>query len=311
MSHSKPTSRRQLRASDTCARHQGHKLPNEAQPSGSTSTASRNSTLIVNKLRIEGATLDPKEMFDVFTFLDRSADARSVLNAVAERFPSASARRGAQIGEFRNLLRDLEGKINPDGSVADTASVALNRIRRDIERQKKHIQDSLERFMKAHQEEGVLQEDFITIRSERFVVPIIAGQHKKLKGVVHGASSSGHTLFVEPLETIDLNDDLVRLTEEEMREVHRILREMTERLRGYSDAIRTTLDVMSRLELVFGKGEIRHRVRLFDSPIQSGIRADADSQERPHILSCKTFFGSANFAWFRSRCNSTRTAGRY
>lgn len=206
----------------------------------------------VNKLRIEGATLDPKEMFDVFGFLDRSADARSILNAVAERFPRLGAR-GAQIGEFRNLLRDLEGKINPDGSVADTASVALNRIRRDIERQKKHIQDSLERFMKAHQEEGVLQEDFITIRSERFVVPIIAGQHKKLKGVVHGASSSGHTLFVEPLETIDLNNDLVRLTEEEMREVHRILRDMTERLRGYADSIRATLDVMSRLELVFAK----------------------------------------------------------
>jgi DNA mismatch repair protein MutS2 len=206
----------------------------------------------VNKLRIEGASLDPKEMFDVFAFLDRSADARSVLTAVAERFPRLGAR-GLQIGEFRNLLRDLEGKINPDGSVADTASVALHRIRRDIERQKKHIQDSLERFLKAHQEEGVLQEEFITIRSERFVVPVIAGQHKKLKGVVHGASSSGHTLFVEPLETIELNNDLVRLTEEEMREVHRILREMTERLRGYSPAIRTTLDVMSRLELVFAK----------------------------------------------------------
>ena len=110
-------------------------------------------------------------MFDVFTFLDRSADARSVLNAVAERFPRLGAR-GAQIGEFRNLLRDLEGKINPDGSVADTASVALNRVRRDIERQKRHIQDSLERFMKLHQEEGApAEEDFITIRNERFVVP--------------------------------------------------------------------------------------------------------------------------------------------
>ena len=131
----------------------------------------------VNKLRIEGASLEPKEMFDVFAFLDRSADARSVLNAVAERFPRLGAR-GAQIGEFRDLLRALEGKINPDGSVADSASVALHRIRRDIERQKKHIQDSLERFLKAHQEEGVLQEEFITIRSERFVVPVIAGQHK-------------------------------------------------------------------------------------------------------------------------------------
>ena len=83
-----------------------------------------------------------------------------------------------------------------------------------------------------------LQEEFVTIRNERFVVPIIAGQRRKLDGVIHGASASGHTLFVEPLETIDLNNELVRLTEEEMREVHRILREMTDRLRGYGDSIR-------------------------------------------------------------------------
>ena len=69
----------------------------------------------------------------------------------------------------------------------------------------------------------MLQEEFVTIRNERFVVPVIAGQRRKLDGVIHGASSSGHTLFVEPLETIDLNNELVRLAEEEAREVHRIL----------------------------------------------------------------------------------------
>ena len=138
--------------------------------------------------------------------------------------------------------------------MADHASVALNRLRRDIERQKKAIQESLERFLRAHREEGILQEEFVTIRNERFVVPVIAGQRRKLDGVIHGASSSGHTLFVEPLETIDLNNELVRLTEEEMREVHRILLEMTDRLRGYSDSIRQTLVTMAELELIFAKG---------------------------------------------------------
>src|SRR5438067_10318253 len=74
-----------------------------------------------------------------------------------------------------------------------------------------------------------------------------------MDGVIHGASSSGHTLFVEPLETIDLNNELVRLTEEEMREVHRILVEMTTRLRADGEAIRQTLATMAELELVFGK----------------------------------------------------------
>jgi DNA mismatch repair protein MutS2 len=206
----------------------------------------------VHKLHIEGASLEPKEIFDLFLLLDRAADAKSVLTAAAERFPRLG-NRARSIGDFRGLLQDLEGKILPDGTVADHASVALGRLRRDIERQKKAIQDSLERFLRLHREEGVLQEEFVTIRNERFVVPVIAGQKRKLDGVIHGASSSGHTLFIEPLETIDLNNELVRLSEEVAREVHRILLEMTARLRGHSDSIRDTLETMAALELVFAK----------------------------------------------------------
>src|SRR5271166_3487952 len=207
----------------------------------------------VHKLHIEGASLEPREIFDLFSLLDRAADAKSLLTAAAERFPRLG-RRALTIGDFRALLHDLEGKILPDGTVADHASVALARLRRDIERQKKSIQESLERFLKAHKEEGILQEEFVTIRNERFVVPVIAGQRRKLDGVIHGASSSGRTLFVEPLETIDLNNELVRLAEEEAREVHRILREITDRLRGYADSIRQTLATMAELELIFAKG---------------------------------------------------------
>ena len=207
----------------------------------------------VHKLRIEGASLEPKEIFDVFSLLDRAADAKSLLSAAAERFPLLG-RRAQNIGDFRSLLRELDGKVLPDGTVSDHASVALGRLRRDIERQKKSIQESLERFLKSHREEGVLQEEFVTIRNERFVVPIIAGQRRKLDGVIHGASSSGHTLFVEPLETIDLNNELVRLSEEEAREVHRILLEITARLRGHGDSIRATLAAMAELELIFAKG---------------------------------------------------------
>ena len=212
----------------------------------------------MQKLRIEGASLEPREIFDLFSLLDRGADAKSVLTAAAGRFPRLGLR-GQSIGDFRGLLQDLEGKILPDGTVADHASVALARLRRDMERQKKAIQESLERFLKAHREEGILQEEFVTIRNERFVVPVIAGQRRKLDGVIHGASSSGHTLFVEPLETIDLNNELVRLGEEEAREVHRILLEMTDRLRGHADSIRQTLAIMAELDLIFAKARVRHR----------------------------------------------------
>jgi len=151
----------------------------------------------VSKLRIEGAALDGKEIFDLTGILDRAGDARSVITAVGQRFPRLAAR-AERIADFRPVLREISGKILPNGSVADDASVALNRLRRDIEKQQKHIQASLERFLKAHRDDGTLQEEFVTIRDDRFVVPVVAGQRRRVDGVIHGASHSGHTLFVEP-----------------------------------------------------------------------------------------------------------------
>jgi DNA mismatch repair protein MutS2 len=209
-------------------------------------------TEAMRKLRIEGAALEAKEIYEMTELLDRASEIRSLLLAVAERFPKLGAR-GAAMGEFRAVVRDLAGKILPDGTVADHASPALGRLRRDIERQQRLIQDSLERFLKVHREEGILQEEFVTIRNERFVVPVIAGRQRRIEGVIHGSSGTGHTLFVEPLETIELNNELVRLTEEELREVHRILLEFSDRLRHYTEAIARTLVILAELELLFAK----------------------------------------------------------
>ena len=209
-------------------------------------------TVAIQKLRIEGAGLDGKEIADVSTFLDRTTEVRSLLLGEAKRFPLL-AERASGLADFRPLLRDVAGKVLPNGSVADHASVALNRLRRDKEKQQRQIHESLERFLRSHREEGVLQEEYVAIRNDRFVVPVIAGQRRKVNGVIHGASGSGQTLFVEPLETIDLNNELVRLTEEEMREVHRILRELTEKLRAHASDIREAMRVMSEMDLLFAK----------------------------------------------------------
>jgi DNA mismatch repair protein MutS2 len=204
------------------------------------------------KLAIEGAVLEGKEILDLTALLDRASDVRSILAAAAPRFPLLAAR-ASSIAEFRPLLQDLSGKILPDGSVADHASVALGRIRRDMERQRRSIQESLERFLRAHRDDGVLQEEFVTIRNERFVVPVVSGRQRKIDGVIHAASGTGHTLFVEPLETIALNNDLVRLREQEMREVHRILLEMTARLREAASGIAAAVSTLAQLDLLFAK----------------------------------------------------------
>jgi DNA mismatch repair protein MutS2 len=210
------------------------------------------STEAVQKLRIEGTSLDGEQIAHLVTFLDRATGIKLTVANDAGSFPLL-AHHADRIADFRSLLRDISGRILPNGAVADDASVALNRLRRDIERQQRSVQSSLERFLRTHREEGVLQEEYVAIRNDRFVVPVVAGQKRRVDGVIHGASGSGQTLFIEPLETIDLNNELVRLREEEMREVHRILREISKRLRDHLAAIQITMDVIGRLDLVFAK----------------------------------------------------------
>jgi len=208
----------------------------------------------VARLRMEGAMLEAAEIFELARLLDMASEARSILLAARERFPRLAGY-AAAIADLREVARELAGKILPDGTLSDHASVALARLRRDMEKQRRSIQESLERFLRSHQQDGTLQEDFVTIRNDRFVVPVVTGRERRVEGVIHGSSGSGHTLFVEPLETIDLNNELVRLTEEEAREVHRILREFTARLREHSGEIASTIAALGRVELIFAKAE--------------------------------------------------------
>lgn len=204
------------------------------------------------KLRVEGTVLDGLEISAIAQVLDRATETRQALAPQSRTFPLLS-RRASAIGDFRDALRGIAGKILPDGSLADDASVALRRVRADISRQRQDIQDSLERFLKAHREDGMLQEEFVTVRNDRFVVPVVSGAQRRLPGVVHGASGSGHTLFLEPMETIDLNNDLVRLAEDELREVHRILREMTDHLRSNAEEVRDAANILAALDVIFAK----------------------------------------------------------
>lgn len=209
------------------------------------------------RLRIEGAVLDAPEIYELSRLLDLAAEARTALLSAAEKFPRLAAHAN-RIADLRDLVNDLRGKILPDGTLADDASVALARLRRECEKQRHQIQESLERFLRAHHQDGTLQEDFVTIRNDRFVVPVVSGRERRVDGVIHGASGSGATLFVEPMETINLNNELVRLRDEELREVHRLLREFTARLRQHSAEIAATASALAKLEILFAKAEFAH-----------------------------------------------------
>ena len=208
----------------------------------------------VGRLRIEGAVLDGIEIFELTRLLDFAGELRFVLIAARERYPRLAAY-GDAIADLREIAHQLRGKILSDGTLADDASVALGRLRREAEKQRRLIEESLARFLRAHHEDGTLQENFVTIRNDRFVVPVVTGRERKVDGVIHGSSGSGASVFVEPLETIHLNNELVHLHEEELREVHRLLREFTGRLRAHAQEIASTAAAIGRLEMLFVKAE--------------------------------------------------------
>ncbi len=211
---------------------------------------------LVQKSRILGAILETTEIRDVVLIVDRAAEWREI-----SLHPPASMKRdwravttlSAQLADFNEFLRFFRNKIQPDGTLEDHASPELTRIRREIERQRRTIQESLRGYLRRLAEGGTVQDELISIRGERFVIPIKVEQKRRVQGVVHGASSSGQTVYVEPLETIEQNNELVRLLDEELAEIHRILQEMTRQIGEHSDSIQAAEKVLCELELQFAK----------------------------------------------------------
>src|SRR5215471_3290351 len=213
-------------------------------------------TLLIQKSQIQGAALELTDIRDVLHLADRAAEWRAAANnppaTIREKW-QAVAELSANVADFNALLRYFHNKILPDGTLDDRASSELARIRRDMERQRRAIQESLRSYLRRLSDDGAVQDELITIRGERFVIPVKIEQRRRVQGVAHGASSSGQTVFIEPLETIEQNNDLVRLLEDEQAEIHRILLDMTARLGEHADALAQAVVVLGELELQFAK----------------------------------------------------------
>ena len=206
------------------------------------------------KLGVEGTTLEIPEVVQLLGFAERASEIRRALLAARSRFPRLAVE-AERVGDFHALLQEFHGKILPSGELDDHASLELRRIRREIEKQRAEILTSLRQFLRSQSDESLSREEIITIRGDRFVVPVRSQKKTLVRGVVHGSSSSGQTVYVEPLEAIDLNNELVRLREDESREIHRILREMTARLRQQLTELTEAAERIGVLDLAFACGK--------------------------------------------------------
>ncbi len=203
--------------------------------------------------RIPGAALEAETLLRVLAHAERVEAWRQMVLAPPESVKSAwpaieelSAPLLAH--DLAPLVRNLQGKLEPDGSLSDNASLELARIRRALGRQHRIIEDSLKRALQRLSEDGAVQDALITVRGDRFVIPVKAEAKRRVPGVVHGSSSTGQTVFVEPMDTIEGNNELARLLDEEQREIHQILLAMTRSVASGSEGLALGAEILAQAD---------------------------------------------------------------
>ena len=202
------------------------------------------------RLAVPGSVLAPAELLDSVSLMETANAVRQTFKGESEKFPRL-AERAAALMDLRSLSAAIRRAVLPNGEISDDASAQLKRIRANILQAREKIQHSLESILRARG--APAGEDYITLRNDRFVIPVRASERRGVPGVVHGASGTGQTVFVEPLDAIDLNNRLVQLGEDEMAEIARILEELTERVRADRGPLEATASSIAHLDSVFAR----------------------------------------------------------
>lgn len=210
-----------------------------------------NPTESLGILRIENAVLEPLQMLELANLIEQALSARLIVLSEKQDAPTLVEIVEKVPRELQKVSRRLQEKILPGGILDDRASPELARIRQDINRLRDRIAKSLESIMR--KTESAVQDEFITVRNDRFVIPIKADFRGRLSGVAHGFSSSGQTIFIEPLQTIESNNELQALREAEERETARILFDLTDSLRWEITGIEAAVAAVAQLDFVNAK----------------------------------------------------------
>ncbi|HWS90583.1 MAG TPA: endonuclease MutS2 [Pyrinomonadaceae bacterium] len=219
----------------------------------------------IARLRIEGTILDPLVLLELARLCEQAADARAAVAAEREAAPVLWEVVEQLPRTLPGLAARVFSKILPSGELDDRASPELARIRADIVRMRSTITRSLETLMRRSEES--IQDQLVTLRNDRFVIPVRSDHRGRVAGVAHGFSSSGATVFVEPLETIDANNELQALRETEEREVTRILSTLTEELRAELPSIELAADAVAELDFVNAKAALAAHLRAVEPSI--------------------------------------------
>src|SRR6266568_4797142 len=248
-----------LRLRTTCA--PGRRAVNGLQPGWERPALESAFALIREAAEWLRAGREPGEFLDAASLLETAGWLRQQFREEAAKFPLLAAQ-AASVGDFRDVQAAIRRCVLPNGEINDDASATLRRIRASIMETRETIQKNLKQILRARNAEA--GEDYVTLRNDRFVIPVRAEHRRGLPGVVHGASATGQTVFMEPFETVEANNQLVQLAEDEAAEIARILRELTEKLQMVRGPLLAAAGTIAELDSVFARARF---AREFDAAI--------------------------------------------
>ena len=215
---------------------------------------------ILDALGVEGRPLEPLRLLGLADYLESIEHSRSAIGKLGPSFPILTALVEG-VASFRVEIADVRKKIDPAGDVADHASPALAGIRDRLRKQKARLRNTLESFLRGRDTSKYLQEQVVTDRNGRYVLVVRAEHRSAIPGIIHGASASGASLFLEPLSTVEINNDIVALEEQEAEEVRRILAQLTAAFRARPADLRRTLDIATELDVIQAKARYSQAVQ--------------------------------------------------
>ncbi|MGE0056356.1 MAG: endonuclease MutS2 [Dehalococcoidia bacterium] len=202
-----------------------------------------------------GGTLDAQELLNVASTQRATHQAKGAIIRAGGQLPLLTAL-AHQLGELHPLLTEISRSLDARGEVLDSASPALSVLRRDIKISHDRLHAKLQEFLASSAGRLAAQESIVTLRDGRYVVPIKADFRGEVRGIVHDVSSSGATVFVEPLAVVDLANQWRELQIEERREVERILRRLSGLVGADAETIADNVAVLAELDLVLAAARL-------------------------------------------------------
>jgi DNA mismatch repair protein MutS2 len=223
--------------------------------------------------------LNPTELLEVSATAKSAIFVAHMLEKLDETAFPLLRRLGADIPQRAQVARSIEEAIGDDGEVLDTASPTLRKLRFEIRGANQRLQDRLRTLV--HEFGPALQEPIVTIRNERYVIPVRAESRGAVRGIVHDQSSSGATVFVEPMVVVELNNKLRQLQIEEQQEIERILRSLSLVVGNEAEALKLAVELLAEFDLHLAKARYGRLTRCSAPMLNSEGRINLRNARHP------------------------------